>query len=322
MRRQTLLRIEIPASLQSEEALTDLLSDVLETTATSFHHFDSGRVTIIAFIEDASHWSAERRARLEEGRRRLRACGLEVPEGVISAKRVRREDWAESWKEHFPPIQIGSALLVEPTWSNLRPVAGQQVVVLDPGLSFGTGHHATTEYCLRELVKARPRGLPKSLLDLGCGSGILAISAAKLGFAPIRALDYDPDAVRIARENAESNRVPEMAIARGDVTKLSVRPRKRYDVVCANLLGDLLIKECRRIAATVAPEGQLVLAGILKAEFDHVVHAYAGLGWKLIASHRKKEWRSGTFISPPAPATQRVSVAGFGRPFGRVAPRP
>lgn len=322
MRPKALLRLELPASLQSEEALTDLLSEVLETTATSFHHFDSGRITIIAFLEDASHWSAERRARLEEGRRCLRECGLEVPEGAISVKRVRGEDWAESWKEHFPPIQIGSALIVKPTWSKLRPAAGQQVVVLDPGLSFGTGHHATTEYCLRQLVKARPRGVTRSLLDLGCGSGILAISAAKLGFAPIRALDYDPDAVRIARENAESNRVSELEIARGDVTKLPLRPRKTYDIVCANLLGDLLIRECRRIAATVAPGGQLILAGILETEFDNVAQAYAELGWKLIASHRKKEWRSGTFISQSAPAPKRGPVHGSGRRSGRGAPRP
>lgn len=316
MRKPSLLRISVTASLESEEALTELLGELLGTTATSYHHFDSGRVTVLAYLEEPAGWTPEKRRLLREGCEHLRSCGLDVPKGPVSVRRVRREDWAESWKQHFPPLRIGSRLLLRPTWSRLRPRKGQQVVILDPGLSFGTGHHATTEYCLEQLVEARPRKNARSFLDLGCGSGILAISAAKLGFAPVRAVDSDPEAVRIARENAQVNEVSGLEIEEGDVTRLPLRPKVKYDVVCANLLGDLLIRECRRIAATALPEGRLILAGILDAEFKSVAEAYARLGWKLTASRRKKEWRSGTFTFQPPPGPERA------RHSGRAAPRP
>ena len=156
------------------------------------------------------------------------------------------------------------------------------MIVLDPGLSFGTGQHPTTEFCLRELVKRHDKTQSQSLLDIGTGSGILAIAAAKLGYSPVQAFDYDPQSVIVARNNSRKNRVADrIKLARADLTKLPHGSTKQYDIVCANLLANILIAERDRILARVKPDGALVVAGILKREFSAVQRAYGIAGWRL-----------------------------------------
>ena len=244
--------------------------------------------------------------------RNIKAAGLKLGSGKISVKRLPRENWAESWKKHFKPFEVGDALLVKPSWSKRRERRGQQVIVLDPGLSFGTGHHATTGFCLRELARlARGRvGAPRrpdasarrpylSFLDIGTGSGILAIAAAKLGYAPVHAFDFDPESVRVATANAKHNRASVgLRLRQQDLTKLPLRSAVKFDFVCANLISTLLIAERRRIANRLKPNGVLVLAGILKQEFAEVRRAYEKIGLQAVASKCEKEWRSGSFVLP------------------------
>ena len=215
----------------------------------------------------------------------------------LTVSKVRREDWAESWKRHFKPIVVGRDLLLRPSWSRHRPRQGQVEVVLDPGLSFGTGQHPTTAFCLRQLVAHRPRkGERRSLLDMGTGSGILAIAAAKLGYAPIEAFDYDPQAVRVALVNARANRVERrIRILRRDITRMPPHRTRKYSMVCANLIASLLLSERDRIVERVQSGGALVLAGILESEFEKVQRAYEAAGMNLLASRTEKEWRSGAF---------------------------
>jgi ribosomal protein L11 methyltransferase len=187
-------------------------------------------------------------------------------------------------------------LLVKPGWVKRRPRPGQAVVVLDPGLSFGTGNHPTTSYCLRELAAGRKPGHCQSFRDIGTGSGILAIAAAKLGYAPVQAMDFDPEAVRVARENARRNRVlHKVKIRRQDITKLSARGGPKYDLICANLISNLLLAERRRILAGLKHGGRLVVAGILRAEFGEIAEVYEAEGLKLVRSRVEGEWESGTF---------------------------
>ena len=186
--------------------------------------------------------------------------------------------------------------MVKPSWSGLKPRKGQAVVVLDPGLSFGTGQHPTTAFCLEQLVSHRRRAEPQSLLDIGTGSGILAIAAAKLGYAPVHAFDYDPEAIRVAAANARRNRVADrIRFSRQDLARFPVHRARRYSVVCANLISSLLLAEGRRIVGVLAQDGVLLLAGILKGEFPAVQAAYEGLGLRLVASRAQREWRSGAF---------------------------
>jgi ribosomal protein L11 methyltransferase len=167
-------------------------------------------------------------------------------------------------------------------------------------LSFGTGQHPTTSFCLHQIVAAaggrRQNTAAKSFLDIGTGSGILAIAAAKLGYTPVHAFDFDPESVRVARENTLKNKVDKkVKPTRGDVTKLPSKAARQYDVVCANLISNLLIAERQRIANRLKRDGTLVLAGILAVEFAEVERAFAGLGMKLVASRVENEWRSGSF---------------------------
>jgi len=211
-------------------------------------------------------------------------------------KAIPREDWAESWKKHFPAVEIGAALLLKPSWSRRKPRPGQLELMLDPGLSFGTGHHATTAFCLRQLVKLRPRAEPRSLLDIGMGSGILAIAGAKLGYTPVDAFDFDPESLRVARGNAAINGVAEKVhLTRQDLGRLPLASRRRYDLVCANLEFDLLLREARRILNRLKPGGVLVLAGILDRQFAAVCSAYEKSGLAMVASRGQGEWRSGAF---------------------------
>jgi ribosomal protein L11 methyltransferase len=214
----------------------------------------------------------------------------------ISIRRVPSEDWAESWKKHFKPLEIGRALLIRPTWSHRPPRANQAVVALDPGLSFGTGQHPTTAFCLEQLITRRQPGDPQSFLDIGTGSGILAIAAAKLGYHPIHAFDCDSAAIRIAKANALQNHTEELIhFDQADLRRLPARAHRRFHLICANLVFDLLIEQSKRILSLLEPKGTLVLAGILAVQFATVRRVYRAAGLKLIETRTIEEWRSGAF---------------------------
>jgi ribosomal protein L11 methyltransferase len=292
-----LLQISVLVTAEAEEAACALLSDVFELPASSYHDAESGRVTASVYLDNPSAWAPLKRSSLQAGLGRLGECGLRVGAGNISVRKLRREDWAESWKRHFKSISIGSALLVKPSWSKRRPRRGQSVVVLDPGLSFGTGQHPTTRFCLEQLVAARRKDQDQSFLDMGTGSGILAIAAAKLAYDPVEAFDFDPNAIRIARGNASRNRVSQRVRFRTqDLSRLPLRPGRRYDVICANLISDLLLAERTRVLARLAPGGTLMLAGILRPQFAAVRRAYESTGLKLEERRTENEWESGAFV--------------------------
>ena len=296
MKTGPLLKVSVATTPEAEDAVSELLGSLAGQVASIYNDVETGEATASVFLTSASPWGAAKRAALRTGLAKISECGLDLGAGRVSARKVRPQDWAESWKRHFKPISIGTALLVKPSWSKLKPRNGQALVVLDPGLSFGTGQHPTTRFCLEQLVKARSVDGTQSFLDIGTGSGILGIAAVKLGYRPALAFDFDPDAVRVARENARSNGVGrQLKLSREDLTRLPVRSAARYDVVCANLIYDLLLAEHGRILARLKSSGTLVLAGILHTQFREVRRAYEGAGLKLVASRREREWESGAF---------------------------
>ena len=297
MKRRTLWRISVVVAAEAEEAVSVLLGDVCQRPVSSFTNLENAQSTVMVFFDKKPLDYPAMQARLKAGLKWIKACGLN-PAGVcrLALETVSREDWAESWKKHFQPLEIGSRLLIRPGWSRRKAKKGQSVVVLDPGLSFGTGQHPTTAFCLEQLVARRTRGTAQSFLDVGTGSGILAIAAAKLGYEPVEALDNDPEAVRTATQNAQRNRVSRLIhFARRDVQRMPAQPATKYSVVCANLISTLLIEERERLLARVKPGGVIVLAGVLASEFGSVRKVYAVAGWRLVSSRREKEWRSGAF---------------------------
>lgn len=292
-----LRHVAVVTSSAAEDAVGVVLEAVVGVTPGVHVDLPSQRVTVSAYVPVADAGVAPLRARLRAALAGLRAHGIDPAPAAVSIRKVPPRDWSESWKRHFKPMEVGGRLLVKPTWSRRRPKAGQAVLLLDPGLSFGTGQHATTRFCLAEVVRLHAPGRPLSLLDAGMGSGILALAAAAIGYGHVEGFDFDPDCVRIARENARLNRLARrVAFEQADVTRLPRRPARTFDVVCANLMHDLLVAEAHRIVARVARGGRLVLAGILGHQFPAVERAYAERGWTVERDAFEGEWRSATFV--------------------------
>lgn len=296
MKNKPLWRISIATTLEAEDAVAELLETIFNCNASSYFDIETQTSVVSIYFSKKRFLLREVREEISAGLRRIKNCGLKIGSGKIKISKVKREDWAESWKRHFKPIEVGEKLLIKPSWSKERPQKNQAVVVLDPGLSFGTGHHPTTSFCLNKIVRLQKYGTRQSFLDIGTGSGILAIAAAKLGYKPIHAIDFDLEAVRVAKANARANGVlPKIKIVRGDVTKFPAEPKERFDLVCANLISDLLISERKKIIAQLRRGAILVLAGILKSEFLEVQKAFENCGLKLISAKSENEWRSGSF---------------------------
>ncbi len=316
MKGKALWRISVTTTIEAEDAVSELLGDIFSALASSHFNVETQVSLVSIFVPQKKIITRELHEQVSSGLKKIKDYGLNIGSGKIKIAKVRREDWAESWKRHFKAIEIGKTLLIKPSWIKRPPRKNQQVVILDPGLSFGTGQHATTSFCLHQIVAAvgrpphiqnslksavlyREAATAKSFLDIGTGSGILAIAAVKLGYKPVRAFDFDPECVRVASANTRVNQVQgKLKITRDDATKLPLRPSQKYDLVCANLISNLLIAERRRIAAQVNRGGTLVLAGILKSEFTQVQTAFEDLGLKLAAAKNEKEWRSGSFCFP------------------------
>jgi ribosomal protein L11 methyltransferase len=288
-----LWQVSVIAEAAHEQLAADCMAQVFAESVSSYSDFERGRVLVSVYC--AAKPGRELVGRIE----RALSHASEGDRGRtprVEVRYLRPRDWANAWKRHFKPISIGRSLLVKPSWSKRQPRAGQAVVVLDPGLSFGTGQHPTTRYCLERIAALRPARESKSFLDVGTGSGILAIAARKLGYHPVDAVDHDAVAVRIANSNARRNRV-EMRIWRGEVARLRRGRRAGYDVVCANLTSDLLIGCAGELTARVGLNGSLVLAGVLRVEFGRVRAAYEGMNWRLAGTKAVREWQSGVFVS-------------------------
>ena len=297
MKSKSLWQISVATLVEAEESVTDLFARVFRQSPALYTNEETLVTTVTVYGSERAIRSARRRAALVAGLSAIRTGGVPIGPGKISVKKVRQQDWEPSWKRHFKPLEISPALLIKPSWSKRRAKKDQAVVILDPGLSFGTGQHATTSFCLRQIVAMRHLDKIQSLLDIGCGSGILSIAAAKLGYQPVHAFDFDPEAVRVARANARDNAVTrQIQLRQQDLTRGPVASTVQYDVVCANLIYDLLLAEQKRILARLKPGGVLVLAGILATQFPLVQAAYVRAGMKLVASCHEKEWQSGAFI--------------------------
>jgi ribosomal protein L11 methyltransferase len=290
-----LCEVTIVTSGEAEDAVAELLQRIFKETASIYSNRDKEVSAVTVYVDRPLKELRALEPKLRAGFEEIEMYGIDTAPAQLIVAKVKREDWSESWKKYFKTIRIGRKLLIKPSWSKDKGVKGQAVVELDPGLSFGTGQHPTTSYCLRQIVEAMRPGA--SLLDIGCGSGILAISAAKLGYAPVEAFDFDPVAVRIAQANMRRNRVDrKIKCARKDLTKLPRKPARKFDVICANLIADLLIDESDRILNRLAPAGRLIVAGILSTQFRDVQTAYASKGFKLLDTKSEREWQSSLFV--------------------------
>jgi ribosomal protein L11 methyltransferase len=216
----------------------------------------------------------------------LKMAPFQSPPRWRRVRHLKESDWRNSWKKHFGIQRVGRSLVVKPSWTQYRLKGGEIVLEIDPGMAFGTGQHPTTAMCLRALEDLVRPGM--SLLDLGCGSGILAIAAAKLGAARVLALDIDPNAVRAARENAAANAVAPVV----DVREETLGDGETFDLVVANISGLTLERLAPAIAGSINPAGVLITSGFLEDAVGGLTQAYDAAGLAVDSVVGEGVWRS------------------------------
>ncbi|HJS59846.1 MAG TPA: 50S ribosomal protein L11 methyltransferase [Vicinamibacteria bacterium] len=270
-------RITIPEA-REDEAIGVLWE--LGTHGVQVQRAPDGEAALLAYFSEA----------LSVERLRARLAGLSAR---VEPVRVPDVDWVSRFRETFRSFPVCS-FLVAPPWDVPQPVAGDaRVLIVDPGRAFGTGTHETTRLCLAEIERLFEARKPSRVLDIGTGTGILAIAAARLGAGLVVGSDYDPEALLSARHHASLNQVP-LALVEGD-GGAAFQPRS-FDLVLANLSAPLLRAHAPGLAGLVAPAGTLVLSGLLAEEAASVRDAYAALGTPI--ERRDGEWSALTFSLP------------------------
>ncbi len=206
----------------------------------------------------------------------------------LDATEITDSGWAEKWKEHFHARKVGRRIVIKPSWEEIRPEKGDVVLTVDPGQAFGTGTHETTQMCLRfieDLFELSPP--PRAVLDVGTGTGILGIAAARLGAATVLAVDTDPVAVEVAEKNAGLNDVS--GIFRSEGTTLAAI-EGQFDLVLGNLIAEILIDLAADLVGRCVPGGHLVLSGILQEKTGWVIEEFAKCGATFAQRAAEGQW--------------------------------
>jgi len=274
------LEISLRVDEESAEAISELFNQYGEGGAVVEVSPDDLLVTVKTFVPSPD----ERLKPLYEA---LWHLGQIRPLPKPQVSEVKEEEWAEAWRAHYEPQHIGRRLVICPSWQRYLPSDGEVVITLDPGMAFGTGLHPTTRMCLEALEEHLFRGA--KVLDVGTGSGILAIAAAKLGAGTVLALDTDPLAVKIAKENVLANGVREaVEVKEGS---LDVAKGSLFDLIVVNILArtiaDLIEKG---LLDHLKPEGLLIAAGIMASEEEEVRKTLREWGLKELSPLQKGDW--------------------------------
>jgi ribosomal protein L11 methyltransferase len=244
---------------------------------------------IRAYLQARDPGAAERAAaEVDAALGHLQAFGLR-PIGALQTRFVDEADWAATWKDHFPVLRVGRRLVIRPSWRRHRRAADEVVLNLDPGMAFGTGLHPTTRLCLTTLEAIAERGNldGERVLDVGCGSGILSIAAARLGAREVVALDIDPIAVEATNANARRNRLVGRIHASQGSLPSDAGP---FDVVLANLIASLLVQLAPLLAGELRTGGRLLASGIFIDREAAVVEAFNAAGLESAARLQEVDW--------------------------------
>ena len=286
-----IIELKVEVSLIAAVAIEELLAEREEQRMMILEDKPSGRAWVTGYFEEATvaktSWNE--------------LAALLDPEWLMGEAELHEladRDWKESYKAHFKAWKFGRLNWV-PVWErdSFTLLPGEAVIWLDPGMAFGTGNHETTRLCSERLVAFAERRVARGerleelrVLDAGCGSGILALSAAKLGFARVAGFDNDPESVQVSKENAALNGVGDsVEFFTGDL--VSGLAARQAELVLANIQADVLMRFTKELIGAVAPGGELVLSGILSRELEQVqsVFAAAAPGWT-IESRVLGEW--------------------------------
>jgi ribosomal protein L11 methyltransferase len=283
-----------PNGVMTEQGVK-FLDEEDEGTAT-------GPITVRAYLE-VNEQLEETRQKLEES---LFYLGMITPVPTPTYKEIADQNWMEAWKQHYKPILIGQRLLILPAWLE-SPEPKRIPIKIDPGMAFGTGTHPTTQLCLELMEQAFDRGqktedgdrtsvlrLPSTIIDVGCGSGILSIAALKLGAKTVLGVDIDIESVKNSRENADTNGVgEELILGQGSVTEILSGnfPFKSAPLVVANILAPIIIRLfAAGLADLVESKGEIILSGILAHQAENVIEAAQAKGLKRNDQRQIADW--------------------------------
>ncbi|PKM89717.1 MAG: 50S ribosomal protein L11 methyltransferase [Firmicutes bacterium HGW-Firmicutes-12] len=276
--------------------------EAVEAVSEVFHELGAGGVVIedkdthkqlnsivkgyLPVNEDLSEKLENLKTELGEIARRLEKKPYEIIQILMD-----EEDWANSWKVHFKPLKIGNKIVIRPTWEPYTAVGEEIVLDLDPGMAFGTGSHASTSLCIRYLEKyIKPDML---VLDVGTGTGILAMCAARLGAKEVLAVDYDPVAVRVAQENIGLNGLSNVVkTAQHDLLK---GVELKADLLVANIIADVILKLLPQAEKCLQKRGILIASGIIGERKDEIIEAAVRFNYQLLEEKDEEDWTALVF---------------------------
>ena len=246
---------------------------------------DNSVVTVKAYLlinAELEDKMSRFKARVEE----LVNYGIDKGKGIITWQEIKEEDWENSWKEYFHATKVGERIVIKPSWEEYDAQEGEVVLELDPGMAFGTGTHHTTAMCLRLLEGLVKPG--QEIFDIGTGSGVLSIAAAKLGATKILAVDYDELAVRIAEENVAANHTEDVITTRqGDLFK---GIEGEADIVIANIIADIIIRLLPDAPSHLKKDGRMITSGIIQDRIDDVIASAEANGMVVEHIERSGDW--------------------------------
>lgn len=290
MEKKKWLKITIKCEPQLVDPLSDFLVGIVgagvETGAPDEPHFG----ILQAYVEqpDQNGQGESDIVKMISGQLRHLAGIFDVAVPVMECEVLEDQDWGKEWKEHFKPFSIVPGLVIVPSWEQYECAPGERTIVMDPGMAFGTGHHATTTLCLELLQEISIAGGLGRVLDVGTGTGILAMAACIFGASSALGIDNDQDAVDAAADNVAQNKL-QSSIRIGIDPLTSVTGE--FDTVVANIISSVLQEMSQDLVRSLASGGKLILSGILAGEQEQqVISVFTAIGLKLLAKRHGKEW--------------------------------
>lgn len=261
------------------EGLNAMYGELLDE---SIINADKEKVAVSIFVSEEKNY-AECVTFLRD---RFSLLGLDVTVDVIG---VDEDDWADAWKQYYKPVKCGKNIVIVPLWEKYDAKDTDVIIKMDPGMAFGTGTHETTRLCLSLMEKHLKKDM--TVLDMGTGSGILAIYAAKMGAEKIDAYDIDPVAVKVAKENFVENSVQDKIFCKvSDLMQNADKTREKYDFVCANIVADIVIRLSECMGDYVKKDGLCAVSGIIEPQAERVKTAVCDKGFVLIDELKENDW--------------------------------
>lgn len=222
---------------------------------------------------------------INEKIKELKDMGIDVGEGKVENEKMFEEDWANNWKKYYKPTKVGSKIVVKPTWEDYETKNDELLVELDPGMAFGTGTHETTRMCIQALERYVKED--STVFDVGCGSGILAISAAKLGAKLAVGVDLDPVAVESAKENVNFNNLDNIEILYGNLVEVI---DGKADIVVANIIAEIICILTEDVKRVIKEGGYFITSGIIHDRVEMVTKKLEETGFEVLEINKDGEW--------------------------------